>query len=65
LMEMYPDRVFSKPEFTALSPYLFSGADFPLIPSRDESFRLVAVEFARKGTLGVGSRLCGLGLMPG
>ena len=64
-MEMFPDRVYSKPEFTALPPYLFSGADFALIPSRDEPFGLVAVEFGRKGALGVGSRLGGLGLMPG
>jgi len=65
LMEIYPERVYSKPEFTALPPYLFSGADFALIPSRDEPFGLVAVEFGRKGALGVGSRLGGLGLMPG
>ncbi|KAF8636652.1 hypothetical protein AX17_003459 [Amanita inopinata Kibby_2008] len=65
LMELYPDRVHSKPEFTVLPPYLFSGADFALIPSRDEPFGLVAVEFGRKGALGVGSRLGGLGLMPG
>ncbi|BEJ00050.1 hypothetical protein CcaverHIS631_0410920 [Cutaneotrichosporon cavernicola] len=65
LMEMYPDRVFSKPEFTQLPPFLFSGADFALIPSRDEPFGLVAVEFGRKGALGVGARLGGLGLMPG
>ncbi|KAK1236528.1 hypothetical protein PQX77_000221 [Marasmius sp. AFHP31] len=65
LMEMYPERVYSKPEFTALPPFLFSGADFALIPSRDEPFGLVAVEFGRKGALGVGSRLGGLGLMPG
>ncbi|KIY43381.1 glycoside hydrolase family 13 and glycosyltransferase family 5 protein [Fistulina hepatica ATCC 64428] len=65
LMEIYPDRLYSKPEFTALPPYLFSGADFALIPSRDEPFGLVAVEFGRKGALGVGSRLGGLGLMPG
>jgi len=64
-MEIYPQRVYSKPEFTALPPYLFSGADFALIPSRDEPFGLVAVEFGRKGALGVGSRLGGLGLMPG
>jgi len=64
-MELFPDRVYSKPEFTALPPYLFSGADFALIPSRDEPFGLVAVEFGRKGALGVGSRLGGLGLMPG
>jgi alpha-1,3-glucan synthase len=65
LMELYPERIYSKPEFTALPPYLFSGADFALIPSRDEPFGLVAVEFGRKGALGVGSRLGGLGLMPG
>lgn len=65
LMEIYPDRVYSKPEFTALPAYLFSGADFAMIPSRDEPFGLVAVEFGRKGALGVGSRLGGLGLMPG
>ncbi|KAG8809336.1 Cell wall alpha-1,3-glucan synthase ags1, partial [Serendipita sp. 399] len=65
LMEMYPGRVYSRPEFTALPPFLFSGADFALIPSRDEPFGLVAVEFGRKGALGVGSRLGGLGLMPG
>jgi len=35
------------------------------MPSRDEPFGLVAVEFGRKGALGVGSRLGGLGLMPG
>lgn len=38
LVELYPDRVYSKPEFTALPPYLFSGADFAPIPSRDEPF---------------------------
>ncbi|THH14948.1 hypothetical protein EUX98_g9539 [Antrodiella citrinella] len=65
LMELYPDRVYFKPEFTALPPYLFSGADFALIPSRDEPFGSVAVEFGRKGALGVCSRLGGLGLMPG
>jgi alpha-1,3-glucan synthase len=61
LMELFPGRV-SKPEFTALPPYIFSGADFALIPSRDEPFGLVAVEFGRKGALGVGSQLGGLGL---
>ena len=65
LMEMYPDRVCSKPEFTALPPYIFSGAEFALIPSRDEPFGLVAVEFGRKGALGVGARVGGLGNMPG
>ncbi|KUL82805.1 hypothetical protein ZTR_09604 [Talaromyces verruculosus] len=65
MMDMYPGRVFSRPQFTALPPCIFSGADFALIPSRDEPFGLVAVEFGRKGTLGVGSRVGGLGQMPG
>lgn len=65
LMKMYPDRVYSKPEFTALPPYIFSGAEFALIPSRDEPFGLVAVEFGRKGALGIGARVGGLGQMPG
>ncbi|KKY18703.1 putative alpha-glucan [Phaeomoniella chlamydospora] len=65
LMEKYPERVYSKPEFTQLPPYIFSGAEFALIPSRDEPFGLVAVEFGRKGALGVGARVGGLGQMPG
>lgn len=64
-MELYPGRVFSKPEFTSLPPYIFSGSEFALIPSRDEPFGLVAVEFGRKGALGVGARVGGLGQMPG
>lgn len=65
IMTQYPGRVYSKPEFTALPPYIFSGAEFALIPSRDEPFGLVAVEFGRKGALGVGARVGGLGQMPG
>ena len=65
LMARFPGRVFSKPEFTALPPFIFSGAEFTLIPSRDEPFGLVAVEFGRKGALGVGSKVGGLGQMPG
>ena len=60
-MKIFPGRVYSKPEFTALPPYIFSGAEFALIPSRDEPFGLVAVEFGRKGALGVGARVGGLG----
>lgn len=65
IMKKYPGRVFSKPEFTVLPPYIFGGAEFALIPSRDEPFGLVAVEFGRKGALGVGARVGGLGQMPG
>ena len=62
-MELYSDRIHSKPKFAVLPPYLFSGANFAMIPSRNEPFGLIAVEFGRKGTLGVGSQLDGLGLM--
>ncbi len=65
MMKLYPGRVCSKPVFTALPPFVFSGAEFALIPSRDEPFGLVAVEFGRKGALGVGARVGGLGQMPG
>jgi alpha-1,3-glucan synthase len=65
MMKKYPGRVYSKPEFTALPPFVFSGAEFALIPSRDEPFGLVAVEFGRKGALGIGARVGGLGQMPG
>ena len=40
-MEMYFGHVYSQPELTALPPFIFSGADFTLIPSRDEPFGLV------------------------
>ena len=63
-MELHPDPVFSKPKFTALPPYPFSGADFALIPSCGEQFGLVAVELGRKGALGVGPRPSGLGPVP-
>lgn len=65
LMDQYPGRVFSKPEFTVPPPYLFGGAEFALMPSRDEPFGLVAVEFGRKGALCIGARVGGFGHMPG
>ncbi|KAJ5320006.1 hypothetical protein PENANT_c051G03218 [Penicillium antarcticum] len=65
MMKLYPGRVYSKPQFTVLPPFIFSGAEFALIPSRDEPFGLVAVEFGRKGALGIGARVGGLGQMPG
>jgi alpha-1,3-glucan synthase len=65
MMKKYPGRVCSKPQFTQLPPFIFGGAEFALIPSRDEPFGLVAVEFGRKGALGIGARVGGLGQMPG
>ncbi|KAJ3211621.1 Cell wall alpha-1,3-glucan synthase ags1 [Entophlyctis luteolus] len=65
MMELYPGRVCSKPQFTEIPPAVHMGCDFVLIPSRDEPFGLVAVEFGRKGVLGIGSLVGGLGSMPG
>jgi hypothetical protein len=65
LARRYPGRLFSKPEFTAVPKYVFESCDFVLIPSRDEPFGLVAVEFGRSGALGIGSYVGGLGSMPG
>jgi alpha-1,3-glucan synthase len=65
VMEQYPTRVYSKPEFTQIPPFVFKGCDFVLLPSRDEPFGLVAVEFGRNGVLGIGSSTGGLGTMPG
>lgn len=64
-MQKYPGRVYSKPEFVQLPPFFHSGVEFGLMPSRDEPFGLVAVEFGRKGALCIGSRVGGLGSMPG
>lgn len=60
VMEKYPEKVFSKPEFTALPPSLFSGADFALIHLRDEPFGLVAIELVGKAPLVLAA---GLGLL--
>ncbi|KAJ3045031.1 Cell wall alpha-1,3-glucan synthase ags1 [Rhizophlyctis rosea] len=65
LVEMYPERVYSRPLFTKIPECVFAGCDFVLIPSRDEPFGLVAVEFGRKGALGIGALVGGLGTMPG
>jgi len=65
MMEKYPRRVYSRPEFVALPPFFHSGVEFGLMPSRDEPFGLVAVEFGRKGALCIGARVGGFGSMPG
>ncbi|KAL8829517.1 MAG: hypothetical protein Q9191_001968 [Dirinaria sp. TL-2023a] len=65
IMSKYPRRVYSRPEFVTLPPFFHRGVEFGLMPSRDEPFGLVAVEFGRKGALCVGSRVGGLGSMPG
>jgi alpha-1,3-glucan synthase len=65
LMRAYPGRVCVIPQFTSVPPYVFGGVDWALIPSRDEPFGLVAVEFGRRGVLCIGAKVGGLGSMPG
>ncbi|KAK2735779.1 Cell wall alpha-1,3-glucan synthase ags1 [Myotisia sp. PD_48] len=62
---MFPGRILVWPEFITIPACVYYGAEFALIPSRDEPFGLVAVEFGRKGVLGIGARVGGLGQMPG
>lgn len=65
LAQQYPGRVFAKGEFITPPPFLFGAGEFVLIPSRDEPFGLVTIEFGRRGALGIGPRIGGLGQMPG
>ncbi|KAB2571997.1 Cell wall alpha-1,3-glucan synthase ags1 [Lasiodiplodia theobromae] len=65
LSHRFPGRVFAKGEFITPPPFLFGAGEFVLIPSRDEPFGLVTIEFGRRGALGIGPRIGGLGQMPG
>ncbi|KAL6710193.1 Cell wall alpha-1,3-glucan synthase ags1 [Coniothyrium glycines] len=65
IAKQFPRRVCCIPEFTQLPPFIFGGADFVLIPSRDEPYGLVAAQFGRKGALAVGAQVGGLGKVPG
>ncbi|RDW63463.1 hypothetical protein BP6252_11008 [Coleophoma cylindrospora] len=65
LMVLYPNRVFSKPEFITCPPCLFSGSEFALIPSRYEPYGLAGIEFCRKGSLPIGAKIGGNGRTPG
>lgn len=61
----YPGRVCSRPELTAVPPCIYGGAEFVLLPSRDEPYSLIGLEFNRNGALGIGARVGGLGNVPG
>ncbi|KAI8902926.1 hypothetical protein BC833DRAFT_571187 [Globomyces pollinis-pini] len=65
IAKIYPGRLVCKAEFTVIPMFVFEATDFVLIPSRDEPFGLVAVEFGQHGVLGIGSLVGGLGTMPG
>ena len=57
LVSLQPDQVYSKPEFTALPQFVFTGSEFALLPARVEPIGLAAIKFGRKGALGIGSRV--------
>ncbi len=65
LASLYPGRVCLRSEVSMVPPDIFGGTEFVLIPSREEPFGAVAVEFGRKGALSIGARVGGLGNMPG
>jgi len=58
-------QLFVKPEFWKAPPALKLAADFCLMPSRDEPFGYVDIEFAWHGALTVGAQAGGLGKVPG
>lgn len=65
ISRLYPRRVCSRPELTVAPSCIYGGAEFVLIPSRDEPYSLTGLEFGRKGALGVGARVGGSGNLPG
>jgi alpha-1,3-glucan synthase len=58
-------RLFVKAEFMAVPAALKFASDFCLMPSRDEPFGYVDIEFAWHGALMVGAQAGGLGKVPG
>lgn len=58
----FKGRVFVKCEFLKVPPALKFAADFCLMPSRDEPFGYVDIEFAWCGAVLVGAQAGGLGM---
>eukprot|EP00929_Paragymnodinium_shiwhaense_P031722 TRINITY_DN17710_c0_g3_i1.p1 TRINITY_DN17710_c0_g3~~TRINITY_DN17710_c0_g3_i1.p1 ORF type:complete len:1937 (-),score=531.64 TRINITY_DN17710_c0_g3_i1:89-5899(-) len=61
----FKGRVFVKCEFMRVPESLKFAADFCLMPSRDEPFGYVDIEFAWRGAVVVGAQAGGLGKVPG
>eukprot|EP00928_Gymnodinium_smaydae_P032037 TRINITY_DN2331_c0_g1_i3.p1 TRINITY_DN2331_c0_g1~~TRINITY_DN2331_c0_g1_i3.p1 ORF type:complete len:1707 (-),score=196.17 TRINITY_DN2331_c0_g1_i3:149-5269(-) len=61
----YKGRLFVKCEFWRCPPALKFAADFCVMPSRDEPFGYVDIEFAWHGAVMVGAQAGGLGKVPG
>ncbi|CAL1154275.1 unnamed protein product, partial [Cladocopium goreaui] len=64
-LERFQGRLVAKCEFIEAPSYLKWGADFCLMPSRDEPFGYVDIEFAWRGAVIVGAQSGGLGKVPG
>lgn len=65
ISRLYPRRVCSRPELTVAPSCIYGGAEFVLIPSRDEPCSLAGLEFSQEGALGVGARAGVSGNIPG
>lgn len=65
ISRLYPGRVCSRPHLTVVPSCIYEGAEFVLVPSRDEPDSLTESEFDQKGALGVGARVGSSGNMPG
>jgi len=63
--ERFRERCYIECAFVKVGPELKFAADFCLMPSRDEPFGYVDVEFAWHGALLVGAQAGGLGKVPG
>lgn len=63
--ERFRGRLFVKCEFLMVGAALKYATDFCLMPSRDEPFGYVDIEFAWHGALVVGAQAGGLGKVPG
>jgi len=65
LVGRFPRRLFVHCEFMRVPKDLTLGTDFCLMPSRDEPFGYVDIEFAHCGAVVVGAQAGGLGKVPG
>jgi glycogen synthase/glycosidase len=61
----YRDRLYVKCEFMQVGEELKFASDFCLMPSRDEPFGYVDIEFAWHGACMIGAQAGGLGKVPG
>ena len=65
ISRIYPRRVCSRPGLTVVPSCIYGGVEFVLIPSREEPYSLVDLEFGQKGALCVGARVGGSANIPG